>query len=333
GFSEDESVGQSMFDLLIPEEIHEHARADLEMTLRQGEISGYEAPVKTKDGARRSIRWKAVVLSNNGSVQIVATGIDLTDLRESQKRRLQLEAQLAQAERIESLGRVAAKITHEFNNVLMGIQPFAEIVSLRAGDDSKLQTSADRIKQSILRGSNITREVLRFARPSEPVRHRVDVCDWLEELTEGHRVILGDGISISTHCDETVEMSVDRSQIDQVVVNLLANARDAMEGKGAIEIVASTPGPDETFGFGVVPDADRYVHIEVRDEGPGISKDILDELFEPFFTTKHKGTGLGLAISQQIVHAHEGQLFVRSKPGEGTSFHLFLPRAEGQGQG
>ncbi|MDX1582926.1 MAG: ATP-binding protein, partial [Thermoanaerobaculia bacterium] len=315
GRRREECIGKSVFDVMVDPEHVEQARLDHERLLEDGSLADYEAPLRTAGGQRRLIRWKADVIERNGAQLVLASGVDLTDLREAQKRRLRLEAQLARNERIESLGRVAARITHEFNNVLMGIQPFAEIVGRRAGDDEQLRACADRIRQAVRRGSGVTAEVLRFARPSEPERRSVDVCEWLEEVAESHRSILGAGISVSLDCDGKHEVSIDRSQLDQVVVNLMMNAFEAMGGNGRIDLLASIPDPESRFAFGMIPEPERYVHVEIRDDGPGIPAPIIDRLFEPFFTTKHRGTGLGLAISQQIVHAHDGQIFAESREG------------------
>lgn len=328
GLTKEECVGRSVFDMMVAPDHVDQARLDHERLLAEGVLVDYEAPLRTRDGDLRLIQWTANVVSRGGERVVLASGIDLTEIKEAERERRELESQLAQAERIESLGRVAATITHEFNNVLMGIQPFAEIVGRVAGDDGKLKMCSEQIRQSIQRGSRITREVLRFARPTEPVRNRVAIGKWLETVVDSNQGVTGRGVQIRFESEKEEEIWIDPSQIEQVIVNLLLNARDALEGSGVIDLRHSIPSLDETFRFASVPHAHRYVHIEVRDDGPGIPSEILDRLFEPFFTTKHKGTGLGLAVCRQIVHAHHGHLFVESEPGIGTTFHLFLPRSQ-----
>lgn len=326
GYTKDEVIGRFIFDLIETDEYEEQAPADLKRVLQTGTLEILERSILTKTGERRDVRWEVDLLQNNGGTRLVATGIDVTDLKEAESRRGVLEAQLEQSQRIESLGRVAANVAHEFNNVLMGIQPFADIVARTAGDNERLVMCADQISRSIQRGARITREVLRFARPAEPVRDVVRAGQWIGEVIADSNMIVGDQIKISVSIEDDSEIAIDRSQLEQVVVNLLLNARDAMGGGGRVDITVSPAAEDGRYSFGVVPDPERHVHIELRDQGAGVPVEIRDRLFEPFFTTKPKGTGLGLAVSHQIVRAHDGQMFVESEEGKGASFHLFLPK-------
>lgn len=328
GYTKDEVIGRSIFDLIETDEYAEQAPADLNRVLQSGALEILERPILTKAGERRDVRWEVDLLQNNGDTQMVVTGIDVTDLKEAESRRGVLEAQLEQSQRIESLGRVAANVAHEFNNVLMGIQPFADVVARTAGDNQRLKMCSDQISRAIQRGSRITRQVLRFARPTEPAREVVRTGEWIRTLIEESRMMVGERVEVSVSVGQDCEVSIDRSQLEQVVVNLLLNARDAMSGEGRVDIRIAPAAGDGRYRFGVVPEPQRHVHIELRDQGPGVPAEIRERLFEPFFTTKPKGTGLGLAVSHQIIRAHGGHIFVDSEEGGGATFHLFLPKLE-----
>ncbi|MBW3670510.1 MAG: PAS domain S-box protein [Acidobacteria bacterium] len=328
GYTENEVVGRSIFELIVTDEYERQVPRDLMVVLRAGGFEILERPILTKSGERREVRWKVDLLRNGSDVQIVATGIDLTDLKQAEVRRGLLEAQLEQSQRIESLGRVAANVAHEFNNVLMGIQPFADVVARTAGDDQRLKMCSDQISRAIQRGSRITREVLRFAHPTEPAREIVRTGEWMRNLVEESRMLIGDQMQIAVSIGQDCEISIDRSQLEQVIVNLLLNARDAMHGEGRVDIMIAPTTEVGRYSFGLVPEPERHVHIQLRDQGPGVPEEIRERLFEPFFTTKPKGTGLGLAVSHQIIRAHGGHMFVDSEEGEGATFHIFLPRTD-----
>lgn len=236
-----------------------------------------------------------------------------------------LESQLEQASRLSSLGRLAATVAHEFNNVLMGILPFAERMSRVAKDEG-----VEHILRAVKRGKRITDEILRYTRPADPVMQPLRAADWIADLNVDLRALLGPSIGIRFHLDDpALGMLVDVTQINQVIANLAANARDAMGGRGTIDIEFRACGPDRRFPFGMVEHPEQRVHLIVRDDGEGIPPDALPHIFEPLFTTKRSGgTGLGLAVAHQIIHRHGGQIFVESEPGQGTAFHLFLPRTD-----
>lgn len=328
GYARDDCLGSSIFDRIVTADFEVEARAVLDRVLQQGAVIDYEMPLRTRCGELRVIRWTMDVLETDHGLIIAASGIDLTDLWNEETQRLELEWKLAEMQKLEKLGRLAATIAHEFNNVLMGIQPYGEIVERLAGDHQQLQISAHQIVKAVKRGTRITNEILRFTRPAKPIKERVRVMEWLEEIVSDSRIFLGNRVEVTIDGDDDLEVLVDPSQLDQVIINLLVNARDAMEGSGKIELNVSIAAEGIRNRFAVISDPQRYVHLEVRDDGPGISEEVCERLFEPFFTTKQKGVGLGLAVCHQIVRAHQGHLFVESVPGEGARFHLLLRRAD-----
>lgn len=238
-----------------------------------------------------------------------------------------LHDELERANRLSSLGRVAATMSHEFNNVLMGIQPFAEIIA-RAAVDERVTAAAQQIQNSVHRGRKVTQELLRFTRPADPVRQAVDVKSFLDGCAVELRVQLPPTLTLDVSAADGLCIAVDRDQLAQVISNLVLNARDAIgDREGHITLAAAPCGAEQHFAYGVVPNAERFVLLSVTDDGPGIGADDARRMFEPFFTTKKKGTGLGLAISHQIVRLHGGHIFVETQPGRGTTMHCFLPVA------
>ena len=262
----------------------------------------------------------APVIDDGRHAGVVVTFSDLSEWR-------QLERQLEQARRISDLGRLAATMAHEFNNVLMGIQPFVEILERRHTDPS-VRKIALQLGRSTQRGKAITHEILRFVNDSELELTRFEVAPWLEALTEELRVLLG---TISVVVDipgEPLSVLGDASALHQVITNLVINARDAMPGGGTITVRARRYDATETLPFVITFPAGQALHLTVADTGSGMPPAVVERIFEPLFTTKRSGNGLGLAFAHRTVTRHGGQIFVESTPGRGTTFHIFLPLPE-----
>nr|MDQ3280687.1 PAS domain S-box protein [Acidobacteriota bacterium] len=272
-----------------------------------------------RDGSQLPVAYSAAPIIDNGAaVGVVVTFTDLTERRK-------LEAKLEQANRLSSLGRLAATVAHEFNNVLMGIAPFVEVVR-RNPSPQKVSTSLDHIANSVKRGRRITQDILRFTQPAEPVRARVDTDAWLRGVAIEARSVLSTLYTVNVEA-ERLWVEADATQLHQIFMNLVFNARDAMPGGGTISIRARREPRDARFSFGAVDDPSRYVHFTVSDTGCGMPVDTLHHAFEPLFTTKKNGTGLGLAVTHQVVLRHGGEIFIESEVGAGTTFHIFLPLA------
>jgi PAS domain S-box-containing protein len=257
--------------------------------------------------------------TNGATIGMVCSFIDVSE-------RQFLQTELERANRLTGLGRVAATMSHEFNNVLMGIQPFAEVLT-RTSKEPKVLDAAKRITQSVQRGRRVTEELRGFTRPVQPVRRPVDVRKWLPDCAAELRRLLPTNVQLAIDLEERpMTVEADREQISQVMSNTMINARDAIGGElGTITLRARITIPGEHFTFGTLPGTQQFVHLSVTDDGPGISPENLARIMEPFFTTKKNGTGLGLAITHQIITLHGGHLFVESEAGEGTVVHILLP--------
>jgi PAS domain S-box-containing protein len=283
-----------------------------------------ELRARHHDGSWLSLELVATNLVKRGHTAAV-----IINARDITERKL-LEAQLVQANRLGGLGRLAATVAHEFNNVLMGMQPFAELMQRPDATPQIISKGAWHIGNSIQRGRRIVLDILRFSQPHLPVTTAVDLGAWWEGFAPEAEAVLGNMIAVeSTIPKHGLYAVADRSQLDQVIANLVANARDAMQGRsGTLTVSANAPHRNARFAFGVVPHPEGFVQITVRDTGCGMPPDVMDRIFEPLFTTRQSGgTGLGLAVAHQVVMQHGGYLFVESEEDRGSAFHVFLPKA------
>lgn len=250
-------------------------------------------------------------LTLNGEVEFaLVISRDITTIRREEAEHRQLQRELERANQLVGLGRVASAMSHEFNNVLMGIQSFAEVV-LRSGEQPRVLDAASRILHSVERGRVITEELRAFTVPQPPARAPIDVRSW---LYESFRSELSGDVTLEVEVDGTPKIHGDLQQLTQVVSNLIANAREAIGSrKGSIRLSANTSADGS------------LVEIAVADDGPGIDPQALARIFEPFFTTKEGGTGLGLAIAHQVIALHGGHLSADRNGPRGTMVRIALP--------
>ncbi|HET7435329.1 MAG TPA: PAS domain S-box protein, partial [Thermoanaerobaculia bacterium] len=327
GWSKEELIGRKYVELMHPED-RERASIVFGGALLGGESVASEYRFLMKSGEWLDIESTGAPDIRDGKV-IGLFGIarDLTDRRKTERERALMQAELERAERLSSLGRMAASIAHEFNNVLMGIGPFAEVIQRKASDPA-LVAASRRILASVHRGKNITQEVLRFTRPAEPLVGDIDARQWLGELHGELRALLPSSIQLEFRPAATpLRIQGDRQQLDQVIMNLAKNAAEAMPGEGRLIVEMTEHQPGQRYEWGVIPPDQPMVHVTIKDTGEGIEPELLPKLFEPFYTTKRNGTGLGLPIAHQIIKKHGGYIFAESERGVGTAFHLLLPHA------
>jgi signal transduction histidine kinase len=229
--------------------------------------------------------------------------------------RQRAESLVEQSRRIESLGRLATTMSHEFNNVLMIIQSAATQLQ-HGGDRIIIEQLAKRIAEAVKRGQRITGDVARFTRPAQLSLQPLRLKAWATSFSADLRSLLRLGVSLSLELPpEELEVRADRGQLEQVLTNLAINARDAMPRGGRATLTI------EEVALG-----DRkYAEIAFTDTGTGIDPETLARVFEPLFTTKPSGTGLGLAVCYQVIAAHGGEMYAESTLGVGTAFHVLLP--------
>lgn len=320
GWSKKEAVGRKLLELLKPDaEIYAEAIRRMEA---DGEWRG-EVKKVTKDGALLTVSgsWSLRRNDKGEPDSILTIDFDITE-------RKKLEQQFLRAQRMESIGTLAGGIAHDLNNLLAPITMGVQLLKMQAtGKEGRM--IIDNIERSSRRGAELVKQVLSFARGVEGARvavhfkHVVHEIESIIENTFPKNIRLG----ISIAPDLGLVMG-DPTQLNQVLLNLCVNARDAMPHGGRLEISAENVTIDEPYAVmnrGVVPGP--YVKLEVADTGTGIPPEVIERIFDPFFTTKEqgKGTGLGLSTLQGIVRSHGGVVNVYSEPGKGTTFKVYLP--------
>lgn len=263
------------------------------------------------DGTTVPVQFAGSTLPDGGAV------VTFSDVTESKA----LQSELERDNRMAGLGHVAGTIAHEFNNVLMGIQPFLDLMIRRAAGRADLAEPISRIADSVQRGKRIALEILRFSHPTAVKLEPFSLQPWLGEVARDAAALLGPTHEVELDLPpEPLVVRGDRDLLRQVFANLVANARDAMTEPGTLRIAAERFAPHGRFG--------GKLRIAVSDTGQGMSAETLKHAFEPLFTTKKgRGTGLGLAIVHRIVTAHGGTVFAESEPGRGATFILFLEAA------
>ncbi|HYI10608.1 MAG TPA: PAS domain S-box protein [Thermoanaerobaculia bacterium] len=312
--SEAEIVGRSALSF-VDESCQDIVRERLER-LNSGQTVPYiRQKYRCIDGSPLDVEVGAMPLryGNRDAVQVIARDVTA---------RVRAEEELRNAERMSSLGQVAASLAHEFNNVLMGIQPFVEVISRNSSSARVVADAVDHITRAIGRGKRASQEILRFANPKEPQLFAIDAATWLPTLLGQLVAALPTSIALSSSIDEGVGfVNGDREHLEQVITNLVFNARDAIVGSGKIHIGVSVAGTAALGG------AVELVRISVTDDGPGIPPLKLDRIFDPLFTTKRNGTGLGLAIARRLMEGQRGTLTAENRPEGGAAFHLLVPAA------
>ena len=279
-------------------------------------LDGFDLPRAIGESARLRQREAQLPVRIAGVVQ------DMTERR-------RLESRLLQAERVSSLGRLAASVAHEFNNVLMGIQPFLDLLTKRAGADPTVKLAAPRIADAVARGKRITQEILRFTRIAEPSRVAVKVAQWLQAFEPELAQLAGPEVTVTIESDPSLTMLADAHQLRQVFANLVVNAHHAMPSGGRLDVRAVSDTMRDSNDRPI-----DTVHFTICDTGVGMPQETLRYIFEPLFTTKKVGgTGLGLAVASQVVQQHEGHIYAESTVGEGTTFHILIPAAKASAPG
>ncbi len=291
--------------------------------LRQGSaVLGQEFGLTRPDGTRviLALTGEAMRDSDGKPQGMVLTMSDVTEAKE-------LEQQLHQSQKMEAVGRLAGGVAHDFNNLLTTIQGRAEFLLADLQEHDPLREDAQEIMSAAERAAGLTRQLLAFSR-KQPIRPRVlDVAGLLAGMEGMLRRLIGEDVALVMKMPEDLgAIRADPSHVEQVLLNLVVNARDAMPRGGELTIEArSTSTPPESGP--VAPDTDTWVFLSVRDTGSGIPPEILEHIFEPFFTTKEagKGTGLGLSTVYGVIQQNDGHIEVVSEAGRGAEFRIWFP--------
>ena len=258
--------------------------------------------------------------------------VNLAVLRDVTGRK-RLEAQLLQSQKMEAVGTLAGGIAHDFNNILTAITGYSDMLLIKLGDGNPLAGDVGEIRRAAVRAAALVRQLLAFSRKQKAVPHVVvDLNALLRNMRNMLVRLIGENIRLTVEpSGGQLPVQVDPGQIEQVVVNLVVNSRDALPRGGEIVIRTEVAVADAASGHPSGVDSRRFARLTVRDTGEGMAQEVLDKVFEPFFTTKDvgKGTGLGLSVVYGIVKQHGGWIDVESGPGAGTAFMVCLPLHEG----
>ena len=297
---------------------------------REGGIRNFDVQRRTKKGDVIDTLFSAELLTLEDQQVMISVIQNITVLKQVHKDRDYLTEQLAHVQKMESIGRLAGGVAHDFNNMLTVITGNSEIALSKADASSPLYENLQDILNAAERSANITKQLLAFARKQTIEPRILDINNTLEGMLKMLRSMIGEDIELIWNPDRNIwPVKIDPAQIDQILVNLCINSRDAVKYLGKIIIRTENIAVDEAFSSqytGLKPG--DYVLLTFSDDGEGMDKDVLEKIFEPFFTTKSvgKGTGLGLSTVYGIVKQNKGYIYVDSAPDEGTIFKIYFPR-------
>lgn len=315
---------ETCFGLRVVEIVHPLDRESVAALLRIGGPQAYSVEARLR---RSGGGWVTMAVTVSEHQDADGRALKILSARDLTDRRL-LEDRLRQSQKTEMIGRLATGIAHDFGNILMVVRSYADVMGLRTTADDPRHSYVDAIQEAVTRGADLSRQLLAFSRHREAEMKRLDLNASVEQSVELLRRVVGSSIKLETRLSLDARYVVaDPTQIEQVILNLTLNARDAMPNGG--RIVFTT----EPAGTGALPPAvaaspAEFVRLSVADTGCGIPERNLPRIFEPLFTTKSDGagSGIGLATVHDIVKRHGGVIEVDSKEGSGATFHLFLRR-------
>jgi two-component system, cell cycle sensor histidine kinase and response regulator CckA len=327
GYGEDEVEGKPYLEAFVPPEDHEKVLATF------GELTAGATPpmirnrVICRTGEHRLVEWYGSPVHNaQGEFEhFIGIGMDRTDIQT-------LEEQLKQAQKMEAIGRLAGGVAHDFNNLLTTIQGHAEQLQARSKDGDEIHDSSQRILDASRSAAEFTRQLLVFSRNQVTEAAVLNVNEVLTDMKALLDASSGPAVELVVSVADPVKnVQADRAGLEQVILNLVSNARDAMPGGGKIHLQTAnrTPSAEEAIRT-LDLEPGEYVRLSVADSGEGMSEEVQQRLFEPFFTTKPEGqgTGLGLAIVYGIVRGLGGSVKVQSELGRGARFDIYIPATE-----
>jgi len=328
GWRPDELIGKAFIDFIYPDD--RPRILSLFQKVASGQIEPSEYRILTKSDGIRWIRTSSRPVIKNGrfsGLQGVMT--DITERKQMEAEKLELEDKFRESQKMESIGTLAGGIAHDFNNLLTVIQGHAQMAMLAMNESNPQYKDLTQIMNSSTRAASLTRQLLMFSRKQTVELKTLDLNQTIRNLLKMIQRLIGENIKVNTNmASDLPNVQADEGNIEQVIMNLAVNARDAMPDGGKLTI--------KTENILITDDDQKYmpesrigsfVRISVQDSGIGIPKEILSKIFEPFYSTKEKGkgTGLGLSVVYGIVKSHGGWINVYSEPEQGTVFKIYLP--------
>jgi PAS domain S-box-containing protein len=329
GWSKPELVGRNLFDFIHPDDLHRTRTAA--RTLSEGAIFlHFDNGCRHKDGSYHSITWVAVA----GHGHIHAVGHDCTSEKEQANAIRRTEDALRQSQKMAAVGQLTGGIAHDFNNLLTGISASLELLHARLtqGKTDDLAHYITMAGEASKRAAALTHRLLAFSRQQTAAARHIDVSHLVNEMEEWIRRTVGPEVVVEVSTTSGLESLVDQNQLENALLNLCINARDAMPQGGRLTIETASVCLDERMARELDLPSGQYVALSVRDTGSGMASEVVQRAFDPFFTTKPSGmgTGLGLSMIYGFVHESGGRARIDSKPNQGTTVCLYLPHHVGE---
>jgi len=335
GCSREELIGQSARVLYPSDADFEYVGTEKYRQIRERGTGTVETRWQCKDGRIIDVLMSSSPINPlDLAAGVTFTALDITERKKAEAERDQLQTQLLLAQKMESIGRLAGGVAHDFNNMLTAILGHAQLALLRCTPSEPIHADLMAIEESAHRSAGLTRQLLAFARKQTVAPKILDLNDTVGGMLKMLLRLIGEDIDLVWMPGADLwPVRIDPSQIDQLLANLCVNARDAIVDVGKVTIETENTVFDEDY-CAVHPGfvCGEYVRLAVSDDGGGMNQEVLDHLFEPFFTTKEvgQGTGLGLATVYGIVKQNEGFINVYSEPDSGSTFKIYLPRFAGE---
>jgi len=331
GYSKEEADGKNGLEIGLWVDKEDRKRFLSNLDKVKGPRS-LEVNLRCKDGSVRNCIIYGRFVGNREQQILSVVYLDITGRKKAEREREQLQKQLTQTQKLESVGQLAGGVAHDYNNMLGVILGHVELAILKAGPDSKNTKHHSEIRKAAKRSAELTQQLLTFARKQTISPIVIDLNSAIEDTVEMLGWLIGEHIDLAWQPESArLQVNIDPNQLDQLLVNLCVNGRDAISGTG--KIVIETKKVDASEVEGDTPNGvQEYAMLSVSDSGSGMDKETIAKIFEPFFTTKKlgHGTGLGLATVYGVVKQNGGIVKVDSRLGDGSSFKIYLPKSANQ---
>ena len=322
GWSQQEAQGQPLTEVfnIIHEQTCKPCDNPAEKVLTSGEIMALanHTTLIARDGRERKIADSAAPIRDREG-RIIGVVLVFRDVTEKHR----MEEELLKVKKLESVGVLAGGIAHDFNNILVAILGNINLALLDGNLEERTRRLLSEAEKASIRAKGLTQQLLTFSKGGEPIKQTASIAEIIQDSADF--VLHGSNVACRYSLpDDLWLVDIDKGQMSQVIQNIIINAKHAMPDGGTIQVncknVESLITPDTSL-----PIKDKYIKIDIIDSGSGIPASLIDKIFDPYFTTKQEGSGLGLAVTHSIISKHDGYISVQSKPGEGTTFTIYLP--------
>jgi len=334
GYSMEEINSLGWYQSMYPDPVVQEQAIERMRRMRIGDdLQGEEWEITRADGQKRLILiTTSIISSDEGTPHVLAVMNDITEHKRAEEEKEKLQAQLQQAQKMEAIGHLAGGVAHDFNNILTAIIGYAHIALMKMKDDDPLRIHLEHILSSSEKAATLTKSLLAFSRKQPMQMKDVNINDIVSGMSKILSRIISEDIYLQVHTAvHDLIVNADKNQLEQVLMNLATNARDAMPDGGTLTVSTESFNVDETYiQMHQEGELGQYAVLSVTDTGMGIDEKTRENIFDPFFTTKEvgKGTGLGLAMIYGTIKQHNGFINVYSKLGKGTTFKIYLPLSE-----